>query len=171
MGCIITKDPGYTPAANTPPVVLSHPDRPMDQFTVITVDQSEEPDGGVSSTVEFVATVYDPDTAQDLEGVVLLDYNADDPENRPIANVIGIPANGTTEREVSFSVQRTAFSERGCRVLSLHVSERFTNVILNPIPASIETPPDLGRGIWWLHVKADADDVINVNECAGGATP
>ncbi len=170
MGCIITKDPSYTPPANTPAVVLSHPDSPMNRFTVIDLNGEAGPDGGVpSQTIDFVATVYDPDVDQPLVGLVFLDHNPDDPlGNRPRADEIAISETAlTTTRRVEFSVVRSDLP-RGCHVLELHVARRFVN-FTNPVPApdpDPDAPLDLGRGVWWLNVRDDPEDtLIPVDEC------
>ena len=162
MGCIITKDPSREPPENTPPVVLEVPGFEMNRLVPILLnDDTPGPDGGVASaSIEFRAIVRDPDVDQPLQAVVFQEYRADSETNLPLVDQM-VPPTMSDTRSVEFSIDRSVL-EPGCRVLELHVSERFVN-FRNPVPV---VEGDLGRGVWFLAVRQNREDeLVDLSGC------
>lgn len=166
MGCLITRDPTYSPPRNTPAVVLESSEQPFGRFIDVRLDRVGIPDAGVGqgNPSSVLATIRDPDIDQELTGLLFIDRNPDSSRNIP-EDEFRIPPTDSETRSVNrpfdFGGLFTA-SDVGCHVLELHVAQQFTN-ILNPVPApdpnDPDGPTDLGRGVWFIRVlESEVDD-------------
>jgi hypothetical protein len=165
MGCILLRDPDYDSPRNTPPVVLEDPSSPMNEFIDIDRSGGTVSDAGAPITEQtFYFRVRDPDIDQSLVGIPFIDYDPDDPEPERIADDIVIPASAMETRSRFFVVDHAELP-RGCHVIELHVSREFRN---SRDPQPVEDG-DLGRGIWFVRVFANEDDVIDLRGCRNPA--
>lgn len=160
MGCIL-RDFEYEEPANVPPSVLGSTDDPLDRVQILDLDAEVGGDGGVSSDLEFVAIVRDPNVTEQLQGLVFLDRTP--ARTIPIGMEFPIPAEQDEDpvhRRVRFTVPRMSFSP-GCHRVELHVSGGFIN-FSNPQPA-IEG--DLGVGVWWIAGTNESDMTPEMTGC------
>lgn len=144
-GCLVTESIDFPEEENVAPLIFARQGSP----SPITGPLRTEP----GNELVFEVVVQDPNVTQDLEYVLLRNFDPD----RMLISVVAdglLPASGNVERALDFRVQSGEIGMPGtCARLDLFATSAFQGV--GPEP---ETPGDLARATWLVAVLDNLEE-------------
>lgn len=144
-GCLVTEGIDFPEEENVAPLIFARQGSP----SPITGPLRTAP----GNELAFEVVVQDPNITQDLEYVLLRDF---DPESgvRVSLNNGVLPATGEVERSLDFRVQNgeIGVAPGNCARLDLFVTSAFQRIV--PAP---ELPGDLARATWLVAMLDDLE--------------